>query len=77
MAMLAVRLRAMGYAVSLLAGMLKFYPIVLLVLAVRERLVTCLVVWAVAAGVIALWFALDGADDPAWHGEHTIHASVR
>ena len=51
-----------GYAVSLLAGMLKFYPIVLLVLAVRERLVTCLVVWAVAAGVIALWFALDGAE---------------
>ena len=62
MAMLAVRLRTTGYAVSLLAGMLKFYPIVLLVLAVRERLVTCLVVWAVAAGVIALWFALDGAE---------------
>jgi hypothetical protein len=62
MAMLAVRLRATGYAVSLLAGMLKFYPIVLLVLAVCERLVTCLVIWAVAAGVVVLWFALDGAE---------------
>jgi hypothetical protein len=62
MAMLAVRLRTAGYAVSLLAGMLKFYPIVLLVLAVRERLVKCLVVWAVAVGVIALWFALDGTE---------------
>ena len=57
-----IALRTMGYAVSLLAGMLKFYPIVLLVLAVRERLVTCLVVWAVAVGVIALWFALDGTE---------------
>ena len=74
MAMLAVRLRTTGYAVSLLAGMLKFYPIVLLVLAVRERLVTCLVVWAAAAGVVALWFALDG-QHPARHGEHTVHAS--
>ncbi len=60
MAMLAVRLRTTGYAVSLLSGMLKFYPIVLLILAVRERLVTCLVIWAAAGGVIALWFALDG-----------------
>ena len=57
-----IALRTTGYAVSLLAGMLKFYPIVLLVLAVRERLVTCLVVWAVAVGVIALWFALDGTE---------------
>ena len=42
--------------------MLKFYPIVLLVLAVRERAVMCLAIWAVALGVIALWFALDGAE---------------
>jgi hypothetical protein len=58
----SIALRTTGYAVSLLAGILKFYPIVLLVLAVRERLVTCLVVWAVAVGVIALWFALDGTE---------------
>jgi hypothetical protein len=62
MAMLAARLRATGYAISLLAGMLKFYPIVLLVLAVRERAVICLAIWAVSLGVIALWFALDGAE---------------
>jgi hypothetical protein len=62
MAMLAVRLRTTGYAVSLFAGMLKFYPIVLLVLAVRERPVTCLVIWAVAACAVAVWFALDGIE---------------
>jgi hypothetical protein len=62
MAVLAARLRATGYAISLLAGMLKFYPIVLLVLAVRERTVTCLAIWAVSLGVIALWFALDGTE---------------
>jgi hypothetical protein len=62
MAVLAVRLRAGGYAVALLAGMLKFYPIVLLILAVRERLATCLAVWTVALGVIALWLVLDVHD---------------
>jgi hypothetical protein len=58
MAMLVVRLRVTGYLVALLAGMLKFYPIVLLISAVRERLVACLAVWTVAVGVVALWFAL-------------------
>ncbi len=30
-------LRLLGYAVFLLAGMLKFYPLALLILALRER----------------------------------------
>jgi hypothetical protein len=62
MAMLAVRLRFAGYAVALLAGMLKFYPIVLLVTAVRERIVICLAIWVVTFSVVALWFALGSVD---------------
>ena len=62
MAMLVVRLRFTGYAIALLAGMLKFYPIVLLLVAVRERALVCLAVWAMALGVVALWFALDGTE---------------
>jgi hypothetical protein len=62
MAVLAVRSRAAGYAAALLAGMLKFYPIALLVLAVRERLMLCLGIWAAALATIALWFALDARD---------------
>ena len=49
MAMLVARLRFIGYAVALLAGMLKFYPIVLLVIAVRDRAAVCFAVWAVAS----------------------------
>ena len=62
MAMLTVRLRFAGYAVALLAGMLKFYPIVLLVVAARERVVACLAVWMVAFSVVALWFAMGATD---------------
>ncbi len=62
MAMLVARLRCVGYAVALLAGMLKFYPIVLLVAAVRERTVVCFAIWSVALGAIALWFAVDGTE---------------
>ena len=62
MAMLVARLRFVGYAIALLAGLLKFYPIVLLVAAVRERVTVCLVVWMVALGAIGLWFALDGTE---------------
>ena len=62
MAMLVVRLRFTGFAIALLAGMLKFYPIVLLLAAVRERALVCLAVWTMALGVVALWFALDGTE---------------
>jgi hypothetical protein len=62
MGMLVVRLRFTGYAVALLAGMLKFYPIVLLVVVVRGRVAVCFAVGAVALGVVALWFALDGTE---------------
>jgi len=51
--------RAVGYAIVLLAGMLKFYPAVLLVLAVRERLSIAVAVVLVACGVISVWFFLD------------------
>ena len=54
--------RILGYAVALLAGMLKFYPATLLILAVRERLGTFIAVGVVAAGGIVAWFALDGAE---------------
>ena len=62
MAMLVARLRFIGYAVALLAGMLKFYPIVLLIVVVRDRVAVCFAIWAVAFGVVALWFALDGTE---------------
>jgi hypothetical protein len=62
MAILVARLRFIGYAVALLASMLKFYPIVLLVAAVRERAVMCFAIWGAALGAIALWFALDGTE---------------
>jgi hypothetical protein len=54
--------RILGYAVALLAGMLKFYPVTLLILATRERLSVFAAVGIVALGVLAVWFVLD-ADD--------------
>jgi Glycosyltransferase family 87 len=69
LAMLAVALsrrnmplRMLGYAVALFAGMLKFYPITLLILAVRERLGVFIAVGLVACGVIVLWFVLDSGE---------------
>jgi hypothetical protein len=55
----SARLRMLGYAVALLAGMLKFYPVTLLILAVRERLGAFIAIGVVASGVIGLWFMLD------------------
>jgi hypothetical protein len=55
-------LRMLGYAVALFAGMLKFYPITLLILAVRERLGVFIAVGLVASGVIVLWFVLDSGE---------------
>jgi hypothetical protein len=69
LAMLAVALtrrsmplRIVGYSVALFAGMLKFYPITLLILAARERLGAFVVVGLVSCGAIALWFMLDAHD---------------
>ena len=42
--------------------MLKFYPITLLILAVRERLGVFIAIGLVSTGVIALWFMLDGRE---------------
>jgi hypothetical protein len=51
--------RTLGYGVALLSGMLKFYPVVVLVLAVRERLGRFIVIGLIAVGTIGLWFLLD------------------
>ena len=56
------RWRIAGYAIALLAAMLKFYPVTLLILAVRERLAMCIAVWLAWIGVLALWFVLDARD---------------
>ena len=58
----SMKLRMLGYAVALLAGMLKFYPITLLILAVRERLGVFVAVGLVACGAIVLWFVLDSGE---------------
>jgi hypothetical protein len=55
-------LRMLGYAIALLAGMLKFYPITLLILAVRERLAVFVAIGITALCMIAVWVALDGGD---------------
>ena len=58
----SVPLRILGYAVALFAGMLKFYPITLLILAARERLRVFVIVGLVSCGTIALWFMLDASE---------------
>jgi hypothetical protein len=54
-------LRGTGYAIAALAGLLKFYPAVLLLTVVRERIAICMAVGVVAAGTLAAFAALD------WH----------
>jgi hypothetical protein len=55
-------LRMLGYAVALFAGMLKFYPITLLILAARERLGVFIAIGLVSIGAIVLWFAFDSGE---------------
>ena len=55
-------LRMLGYAVALFAGMLKFYPITLLILAARERLEVFVAIGLVSIGAIVLWFTLDSGE---------------
>jgi hypothetical protein len=69
LAMLAVRLtrgsaplRMLGYAVAMFAGMLKFYPITLLILAIRERLGVFIAIGLIASAAVVLWFALDSTE---------------
>ncbi len=54
--------RVFGYAVALLAGILKFYPVTLLILATRERFPIFIAIGIVSLGTIGLWFALDGSE---------------
>lgn len=49
--------RAISYAVIVVVGLLKFYPLILLVLAIRERIRVAVIVFA-AAGFILVVFAL-------------------
>ena len=67
----SVPLRILGYAVALFAGMLKFYPITLLILAARERLRVFVdrrprIVWHDRAVVHAR-----RERDPPRHGKHS------
>ncbi len=55
-------LRAIGYAIAVLAALLKFYPAVLLATAVRERLTAFVCVCVAATAVIACYVALEFHD---------------
>ena len=48
-----------GYAAALLAAMLKFYPVALLILALRQRLAVFLAIGTVSFTVLAMWFVSD------------------
>jgi hypothetical protein len=54
--------RLFGYAVALLAAMLKYYPIVLLIMVFRERIPVFLAVLAALTGALAVFWA-------QFHGE--------
>lgn len=54
-------LRCVGYAIAVLAALLKFYPAVLLLTAVRERIAVFIAVGIVATATLAAFAALD------WH----------
>jgi len=48
-----------GYAAAMLAAMLKFYPVALLILALRQRLAVFLAIGTVSFTVLAMWFVSD------------------
>ena len=54
--------RVIGYGTVLFAGILKFYPLVALVLVLRERLAVCLIIAATAAATVIAYLAVDGTD---------------
>ncbi len=53
--------RALGYALIILAALVKYYPAIMLVLAIRERLRFLCAIAAVTLGVAALFVAIEGA----------------
>jgi hypothetical protein len=55
-------LRLAGYAAALLAGLLKYYPITLMVMATRERPVRFLAVFVASLGVAGIFWATMGDD---------------
>jgi hypothetical protein len=54
-------LRAAGYGCALLAGLLKYYPLALVLMATRERIKGLLIVWLFAAAAVGLFIAI------TWH----------
>jgi hypothetical protein len=55
-------LRALGYAAALLAGLLKYYPMTLMLLVTRERPVRFLALAAASCAIVALFLATMGHD---------------
>lgn len=55
-------LRLLGYSLALFAGMLKFYPITLLILAVRERLTVFVAIGVFSTGMVVGAIALYAHD---------------
>jgi hypothetical protein len=54
-------LRAIGYGCALLAGLLKYYPLALMLMATREQVRAMLTVWLFAAATVILFVAV------TWH----------
>ncbi len=54
--------RALGYGLALLAGLLKYYPMPLLLLATRERPQRLLATLLAATAAVAIFIAVDGDD---------------
>ena len=63
-------LRCLGYAIAVLAALLKFYPAVLLLTAVRERIAVFMAVGIAATATLATFAALD------WHLLMRVLASI-
>ncbi len=55
-------LRLLGYAAALLAGLLKYYPMTLMLVATRERPARFLAVTAGSLAIVALFLVVDGHD---------------
>ena len=55
-------LRLVGYGAALLAGLLKYFPITMMVMATRERPLRFLAVFAASVGVVGVFWAIVGDD---------------
>jgi hypothetical protein len=55
-------LRLIGYGAALLAGLLKYFPITMMVMATRERPIRFLAVFLASVGVVGAFWAIAGDD---------------